>query len=444
MKIRNIFSPVLRIVAAAILLQTLYFKFTGQPESVELFTKLGVEPWGRIGTGVIELIAGILLLLPATVFIGAMSGIGLMTGAILSHLFVIGIESRGDGGQLFMLAIIVLVCCIVIAWMHRKQGVDLFERFFTKKSTRGMKAVAILFFCSLLPAHKIMAQGCSDAGFCTIGHLNQQQTDNENKRHQKISLLLSAGVGDESVFVFTPGLQYDNQFNKKWALQAKITANSANGDLGSAAGLGDIFLSGIYSLPSKNNWQLSFTAGTKLPLNQSDLKQDGRSLPMQYQSSLGTIDLITGITITNNQWQFAAGWQQPLTGRNKNHFLPAYWASETADKYIPSNDLNRRADVLLRAGYHFKLNTKFSFNAGLLGICHLGEDTYIDGNISNKPIAIKGSGGLTLNATALASYQLNDKITLSLTGAVPFIVRDVRPDGLTREFVVSPEISFNF
>jgi putative oxidoreductase len=132
MKAKNITSLILRIAAAAILLQTLYFKFTGHPESVELFTKLGVEPWGRIGTGVIELITGMLLLVPATAFIGAFLGIGLMSGAILSHLTVIGIESKGDGGQLFMLAIIVLVICIALCFIHLQQGIALWKKI-TKK-----------------------------------------------------------------------------------------------------------------------------------------------------------------------------------------------------------------------------------------------------------------------------------------------------------------------
>jgi putative oxidoreductase len=121
MKRGNIIQWALRIVAAVILFQTLYFKFTGHPESVELFSKLGVEPWGRIGTGVIELLTGVLLLLPSTVVFGALLGIGLMLGAIASHLMVIGIESQGDGGQLFGLAIIVFACCTVIAFLHKSQ-----------------------------------------------------------------------------------------------------------------------------------------------------------------------------------------------------------------------------------------------------------------------------------------------------------------------------------
>lgn len=122
MKVKIIFDWIVRIVAAVILLQTLYFKFTAHPESVALFTKLGLEPWGRIGTGVIELIAGILLLIPATAFIGAVLGIGLMAGAIMSHLMVIGIESAGDGGQLFVLAIVVMLCSVITVWNYRQQG----------------------------------------------------------------------------------------------------------------------------------------------------------------------------------------------------------------------------------------------------------------------------------------------------------------------------------
>jgi uncharacterized membrane protein YphA (DoxX/SURF4 family) len=121
MKVKNLLTIVLRLAAAIILLQTLYFKFTAQPESVILFTKLGVEPWGRIGTGIIELIAGILLIYGPTSILGAILGVGLMGGAIASHLFVIGIASQGDGGQLFTLAIIVMICCLLIIMLNKEK-----------------------------------------------------------------------------------------------------------------------------------------------------------------------------------------------------------------------------------------------------------------------------------------------------------------------------------
>lgn len=148
MKISIIISWLLRIIAAIILLQTLYFKFSAHPESVELFTKLGAEPWGRIGTGIIELIASLLLLIPSTALIGALLGIGLMIGALGSHLTVIGIESKGDGGQLFMLAIIVLLACAIISIIHRADGIKLYHTYVSKYSAKGVNAILILTLIS--------------------------------------------------------------------------------------------------------------------------------------------------------------------------------------------------------------------------------------------------------------------------------------------------------
>ncbi len=111
-KIKFLLERVLSIAAAVILLQTLYFKFTAAPVSVHIFSTLGLEPWGRIGTGVMELLAGILLLLKRTSLYGAILAIGIMAGAILSHVFFLGIEILGDGGQVFVLAIIVTICSL--------------------------------------------------------------------------------------------------------------------------------------------------------------------------------------------------------------------------------------------------------------------------------------------------------------------------------------------
>ncbi len=121
MNLKSILSIVLRVIAAVIMLQTLYFKFTAQPESIEIFTKVGMEPVGRIGTGVAELIASVLLLIPATIAIGALLAAGVMAGAIATHLFILGIEVRGDGGQLFIYASTVFVISIVLMVMYKDQ-----------------------------------------------------------------------------------------------------------------------------------------------------------------------------------------------------------------------------------------------------------------------------------------------------------------------------------
>ncbi|HEY4110813.1 DoxX family protein [Puia sp.] len=114
-------SWVLRILAAVILLQTLFFKFSGAEESVFIFSTLGMEPWGRIGTGVAELIASVLLLVPRTTPVGALIGLGIMSGALFFHLTRLGIEVRGDHGQLFIYALLVFICCLILAWSFLKQ-----------------------------------------------------------------------------------------------------------------------------------------------------------------------------------------------------------------------------------------------------------------------------------------------------------------------------------
>lgn len=116
-------SWTLRGIAAVILLQTLFFKFTGAKESVYIFTTLGMEPWGRIGSGVAELIASILLLLPQTVVFGAILSLGVISGAIFFHLTKLGIALPlvDDHGELFALAVLVFVCSAVILIMHRDE-----------------------------------------------------------------------------------------------------------------------------------------------------------------------------------------------------------------------------------------------------------------------------------------------------------------------------------
>jgi hypothetical protein len=110
-----------RTIAAVILLQTLFFKFTGAPESVYIFTRVGIEPWGRIGSGVVELIAAVLLFVPRLTWLGAALTLGVIGGAIFSHLTVLGIAVMGDGGLLFSLALVTECCAAVVAFIHRQE-----------------------------------------------------------------------------------------------------------------------------------------------------------------------------------------------------------------------------------------------------------------------------------------------------------------------------------
>ena len=125
-------SWVLRLTVSAILLQTLYYKFTAHPDSVHIFSALGVEPWGRIGLGIVELITSVLILIPKTKMIGMVNSLGIILGAIFSHILVLGFNVSNDGGKLFTLAIIVFIASGSFLILHQNELKSLIHRF-TKK-----------------------------------------------------------------------------------------------------------------------------------------------------------------------------------------------------------------------------------------------------------------------------------------------------------------------
>ncbi|MFI1772163.1 DoxX family membrane protein [Thalassobellus citreus] len=111
---------ILRIVVAIILIQTLRFKFTAHSDSVYIFSKVGLEPYGRIGIGVLELIAGFMLLIPKTIWIGALLTLGIIGGAIFMHLTSLGIQINNDSGVLFSTAVVTFILSLIILYIYRK------------------------------------------------------------------------------------------------------------------------------------------------------------------------------------------------------------------------------------------------------------------------------------------------------------------------------------
>ena len=140
---KNYLIIALRLIAAIIMLQTLYFKFTAHPEAVHIFSTIGMEPYGRIGVGIGELIASAMLLIPTTVWMGAVLGIGLMMGALFFHLTTpLGIQVMftdangqmiNDHGQLFLMALIVLVSCTIILWKQKELMFSFINNLLRKK-----------------------------------------------------------------------------------------------------------------------------------------------------------------------------------------------------------------------------------------------------------------------------------------------------------------------
>lgn len=128
-KLPTILQWVLRLIAAIIMLQTLYFKFSGAEESVYIFTQMGIEPWGRYGTGIAELIASILILYKPLTAFGSLMAVGIMSGALVSHILVLGVVVKDDNGLLFSYALIVWLASVILAWLNRAQLVDFLKKF---------------------------------------------------------------------------------------------------------------------------------------------------------------------------------------------------------------------------------------------------------------------------------------------------------------------------
>lgn len=123
-----------RLVAAIIMAQTLYFKFSASPESMYIFSHVGMEPWGRVGVGVLELIASILILINVTAWLGAMLAAGLMAGAILMHLLLLGIVIMDDHGQLFVYAVVVMICSLFVLLYNKEKIETIARRLFGAKA----------------------------------------------------------------------------------------------------------------------------------------------------------------------------------------------------------------------------------------------------------------------------------------------------------------------
>jgi len=130
-KTHRMIERIAKFVAAVILLQTLYFKFGGRPESIYIFTKVGLEPWGRYLSGMVELIASVLILIPSKAWLGAFIALGVIGGAIISHLTTLGIVVLNDGGMLFMMACVVFICCLVVLYYNKKQ-IPIIGNYFNK------------------------------------------------------------------------------------------------------------------------------------------------------------------------------------------------------------------------------------------------------------------------------------------------------------------------
>jgi hypothetical protein len=297
----------------------------------------------------------------------------------------------------------------------------------------------------LFSATELHAQGCSDAGVCTIHSIKNNAEGHESKQGRKndLSIGFGYGKGERSTNNYTGYLEYTRSLSNRTSLTGKISYNAITGELAKTNGPGDLFLSVNHAFDLKKKWQKSFVVGLKLPFDGADISKNGIELPMSYQTSLGTVDLVLALNYTRKQWGATLALQQPLKAQNENKFLPGDYPSVPLTlKYWPTNEFERKGDIVGRVSYSIKVGERFSIRPSLLGIYHLANDTYKDSNKQTRPIY--NSLGLTLNGNVFFDYRLKSGNGFELSFGTPFIVRDQRPDGLTRKFVATLEYQFSF
>jgi len=283
-----------------------------------------------------------------------------------------------------------------------------------------------------------LSQGCSDAGICTLSGIKPESFDSLSGPKNKLGFGGSIAKADHDISIIGNYIEYSRSISSKFSIHSKITSIRQEGNQISNFNLSDIYFSSNFLL----NKFSKILVGIKIPLTDANKIKDDYSLPMDYQSSLGTFDLIFGLNFKIKQFQLAIGYEQALT-KNKNEFLAEnHPTSNILNDFQSTNHYRRKADVLVRLAYPYTPITKLKITPAVLAIYHVANDEY--DNAFNTTLEIIGSKGLTLNGNLFIDYDLHPKHSVQLSGGFPFVVRDNRPDGLTRKFVLNLEYGFKF
>lgn len=318
---------------------------------------------------------------------------------------------------------------------------------------KRIKAILLILFFS----GQALAQGCSDAGFCTMGAMKPDQAYSRkiNFKLRSIEWSYYKGTNKTSTEIFVTNLDISLGLTQKTGFQVKLPYQWTNGNFGKVGGLGDISLSVTHNVHRFKNFELNATLGMKIPSNKSDRVSQGRNrelsvglvLPMYNQISLGSWDIVAGASLINEKWLIAIGYQDALTANN-NTFKqdewnePVYPDSNYVNLYDEATLLKRGTDLGLRLERNFKF-ARYNFNLGLLSIYRISKDQIVD-DVSQEYKKLDKTTGLALTALFGFGYNFNINNTVKFSYGYKLKDRDVNPDGLTRDDVMILAYLFRF
>ncbi len=314
-----------------------------------------------------------------------------------------------------------------------------------------MRTIFLLIFVSLLGA-RAFSQGCSDAGFCTMGAMKPDQSYNKKivlkLRTMELSFYRGTTTLTPIVYVATADLNFS--LNRKNTFQVKIPFQHVEGRLAKTSSLSDFSICFTRNVYTSDKFDLNVSVGGKIPSNNSNLKDsEGNPLPMYYQTSLGTYDLIGGISLINRKWLFATGIQVPLNS-NQNNFDWHRWPNPDPDLqyvkgYANATHLKRGTDIMLRVERNFRFS-RFNFSAGVLPIYRIISDriTNFAGERTTKDANGNEGKGLAMSWLTTAGYSFNARSGIRILVGHKITFRKFSPDGLTRELVTSVTYIYRF
>lgn len=279
-------------------------------------------------------------------------------------------------------------------------------------------------------------QGCSDAGICTLASFKPGSLNNIDSLQTSIKVGASMGSADHDISIFGTYVEYERNISNNLDFNAKLTTLAQSGNNISVWGLSDVYLTGKYRFYN----HLYLILGAKIPLTDANRYKDNRPLPMDYQSSLGTIDGIAGLGYSLSNLQLMLGYQQPFIQNDNNFVSESYIKDNILSTFPTTNKFKRSSDALFRISYAVPIMNSLVITPSFLSVYHLSDDMYQSSPGKQSPII--DSKGLTVNGNLYLDYHFLRRHSVQLSAGAPLVVRKVRPDGLTRGLVLSLEYKY--
>jgi hypothetical protein len=310
-----------------------------------------------------------------------------------------------------------------------------------QKLKRFIIQATIIFLQLVLLGINAVGQGCGDAGACSIGSIEEFESHDHDQVPMQptlsVTLEQTAGLGEKFTFISQTSVIAEYRFLQKTSVMVKVPFIFATGNLGNSSGVGDVLVSVIHQLYRKGESQFGILVAGKIRSNNADFSFGGNPLPMAYQTSLGTYDIIFGAQYLWKTWDFYVAYQHPF-GRNQNEYLHPEGETDESRLYFESAQLKRGDDLALRVSKIFTLKKNQSLVPGVMPIYRLQKSEIVR---FDENVVLDDSDGLTFNLFLTYTKKLKNNALINLTGAFPVIDRDYRADGLTRNFVLTFRIT---